>query len=202
MNLSRRAFYFEKLKNFIVRPFATHFNDRNHKGRIMKSFTIPTAASRPTTPSSKNSGMAWAWCPTRTPRWRTPSTHSGLPALAERQALAEPKRARNHQPDRQRGQRMRLLPAAHTALDGMVGFTPDQTVAVRKDSAPLRRQARRPGPPAQKHRRTLRHSEPGLINSFVAAGRTEFYGTHVLYAFQMSKLIILLSEDGGQARPS
>lgn len=63
--------------------------------------------------------------------------------------------------------------AAHTALGGMVGFTPDQIIAIRKGGAPfdarldaLARLARS----ATEHRG---HAEQELIDAFFGAGYTE-----------------------------
>lgn len=63
--------------------------------------------------------------------------------------------------------------AAHTVIGGMVGFTPEQIIAIRKGSAPF--DAKLDALARLAHSAALQrgHAAPELIDAFFAAGYTE-----------------------------
>lgn len=63
--------------------------------------------------------------------------------------------------------------AAHTALGGMVGFTPEQIIAIRKGGAPFDAKLHALAALAKSAAERRGHADPALVDAFFAAGYTE-----------------------------
>ncbi|WP_426197230.1 carboxymuconolactone decarboxylase family protein [Massilia sp. DWR3-1-1] len=63
--------------------------------------------------------------------------------------------------------------AAHTALGGMVGFTPDQIIAIRKGGAPFDAKFDALARLVESATERRGHAAPALVDAFFAAGYTE-----------------------------
>jgi AhpD family alkylhydroperoxidase len=63
--------------------------------------------------------------------------------------------------------------AAHTALGAMVGFTPDQIIAIRKGGAPFDGKLDALARLVKSTAERRGHADPALVDAFFAAGYTE-----------------------------
>ncbi|MYM69512.1 carboxymuconolactone decarboxylase family protein [Pseudoduganella sp. FT55W] len=63
--------------------------------------------------------------------------------------------------------------AAHTALGGMVGFTPEQIISIRKGSAPFDTKLDALARLVKSATERRGHATPALVDGFFAAGYTE-----------------------------
>jgi len=63
--------------------------------------------------------------------------------------------------------------AAHTALGGMVGFTPEQIISIRKGSAPFDTKLDALARLVWSATERRGHADPALVDAFLAAGYTE-----------------------------